>query len=155
MNTPAVSPSAPFTGHLTPELLSKVTWRLVPYLILLYFIAFLDRVNVGFASLTMNKDLGIPPEVAIEEFLNRARPEVMIEISPLEPETGEPAITHIRGAFARHIHVITANKGPIAHAYDVLRAEALAAGVEFRFESTVMDGSPVFSDGMLSLSPEG
>lgn len=63
MNTPAASPSAPFTGHLTPELLSKVTWRLVPYLILLYFIAFLDRVNVGFASLTMNKDLGIPPEV--------------------------------------------------------------------------------------------
>ena len=89
--------------------------------------------------------LEVPAAVAIEEFLNRARPEVMIEISPLEPETGEPAITHIRGALARHCHVITANKGPIAHAYDALRGEALGAGVEFRFESTVMDGSPVFN----------
>ncbi len=37
----------------------RVTWRLVPFLILCYFVAYLDRVNVGFASLTMNKDLGI------------------------------------------------------------------------------------------------
>ena len=85
------------------------------------------------------------PAVAVDEFLNRSRPEVMIEISPLEPETGEPAITHIRRAFARHRHVITANKGPIAHAYAELNAEAKRAGVEFRFESTVMDGSPVFN----------
>ena len=89
--------------------------------------------------------MDVDPAVAIDEFLNRARPEVMIEISPLEPETGEPAITHIRGAFARGCHVITANKGPIAHAYADLSMEAKRAGVEFRFESTVMDGSPVFN----------
>ncbi len=60
MNNPAAT--APHhSGEMSPGLLSKVTWRLVPYLILLYFIAFLDRVNVGFASLTMNKDLGIDP----------------------------------------------------------------------------------------------
>jgi MFS transporter, ACS family, tartrate transporter len=40
---------------------SKVTRRLVPFLVLLYLVAFLDRVNVGFAALTMNKDLGITP----------------------------------------------------------------------------------------------
>lgn len=85
------------------------------------------------------------PEAVIEEFLNRARPEVLIEISPLVPETGEPAITYIRGAFAKHRHVITANKGPIAHAYSELSVLARTAGVEFRFESTVMDGSPVFN----------
>jgi ACS family tartrate transporter-like MFS transporter len=61
MNTPATSQTVPFDGHLSPHLLAKVTWRIVPYLILLYFIAFLDRVNVGFASLMMNKDLGIDP----------------------------------------------------------------------------------------------
>jgi homoserine dehydrogenase len=43
------------------------------------------------------------------------------------------------------MHVVTANKGPIAHAYAALCAEARAAGVEFRFESTVMDGAPVFN----------
>ena len=85
------------------------------------------------------------PEVAIDEFLNRARPEVVIEISPLEPETGEPAITYIRGCFLRNRHVITANKGPIAHAYGDLCREAKHAGVEFRYESTVMDGAPVFN----------
>jgi MFS transporter, ACS family, tartrate transporter len=37
--------------------ISKVTWRLVPFLIVCYFVAYLDRVNVGFAALTMNKDL--------------------------------------------------------------------------------------------------
>ncbi len=36
----------------------KVAWRILPILLLCYFAAFLDRVNIGFASLTMNKDLG-------------------------------------------------------------------------------------------------
>jgi homoserine dehydrogenase len=67
------------------------------------------------------------------------------EISTLNPATGEPALSHIRAAFARSRHVITANKGPIAHAYASLRDEAKQAGVEFRFESTVMDGVPVFN----------
>lgn len=40
-------------------LLSKITWRLIPFLSFLYFIAFLDRVNVSFAALGMNKDLGL------------------------------------------------------------------------------------------------
>jgi ACS family tartrate transporter-like MFS transporter len=39
--------------------LRKVGWRLVPFLGLLYFFAFLDRVNVGFAALTMNEDIGL------------------------------------------------------------------------------------------------
>jgi MFS transporter, ACS family, tartrate transporter len=39
--------------------LTKVSTRLVPFLIVCYFVAYLDRVNVGFAALTMNSDLGI------------------------------------------------------------------------------------------------
>ncbi len=39
--------------------IKTVTTRLVPFLILCYFVAYLDRVNVGFAALTMNKDLGL------------------------------------------------------------------------------------------------
>lgn len=81
----------------------------------------------------------------IDEFWDLARPEVAIEITTLNPATGEPAISHIRSAFARGIHVITANKGPIAHAYADLAAAARRAQVEFRFEATVMDGAPVFN----------
>ena len=82
---------------------------------------------------------------SVDEFLDRAKPEVVVELTTLNPATGEPAISHIRAAFARRKHVVTANKGPIAHAYAALVEEAKHAGVEFRFESTVMDGAPVFN----------
>jgi homoserine dehydrogenase len=85
------------------------------------------------------------PAVSLEEFLDRAKPDVAIEITTLNPENGEPAISHIRAALERRIHVITANKGPIAHAFATLSEQAKRMQVEFRFESTVMDGSPVFN----------
>ncbi|HEX2728265.1 MAG TPA: MFS transporter [Rubrobacteraceae bacterium] len=43
--------------------LLKVTWRLIPFMFLLYIVAFLDRVNVGFAALQMNEDLGFSDAV--------------------------------------------------------------------------------------------
>ncbi len=84
-------------------------------------------------------------ELAVEEFLDRCGARVAVEITTLNPATGEPATSHIRAAFARGMHVVTANKGPVAHAYAALRDEAAARGVLFRFESTVMDGAPVFN----------
>src|SRR5438105_8425910 len=51
------------SAELETRALRKVTLRIVPFVMLLYFIAFIDRVNVGFAALTMNKDLGFSPTV--------------------------------------------------------------------------------------------
>jgi homoserine dehydrogenase len=96
------------------------------------------------SGLTIEPGFG-PAAGSVGEFLNRADCDVVGEITTLNPATGEPAISHIRAAFARKLHVITANKGPIAHAYASLHAEAERAGVAFRFESTVMDGAPVFN----------
>ncbi|HEY4266344.1 MAG TPA: MFS transporter, partial [Micropepsaceae bacterium] len=45
------------------KLFIKCAWRLIPFLTLLYVVNFLDRVNVGFAALTMNKDLDFSPAV--------------------------------------------------------------------------------------------
>ena len=45
--------------NIEARTLGKVTLRLVPFLIVCYFVAYLDRVNVSFAALTMNKDLGL------------------------------------------------------------------------------------------------
>jgi MFS transporter, ACS family, tartrate transporter len=42
---------------------AKCTRRLIPFMVLLYVVNFLDRVNVGFAALTMNADLGFSPRV--------------------------------------------------------------------------------------------
>src|SRR4029079_3773380 len=50
-------------GDLETRVLRKITYRIVPFIMLLYFIAFIDRVNIGFASLTMNKELGFSPAV--------------------------------------------------------------------------------------------
>lgn len=95
---------------------------------------------------------GLEPECALDsspasigEFLDRTRPDVAIEVTTLNPESGEPAASHIRAALDRGIHVITANKGPIAHTYSELCEHARRMQAELRFESTVMDGSPVFN----------
>jgi homoserine dehydrogenase len=85
-----------------------------------------------------------PRTSSVESFLELAQADVLAELTTLDPFTGEPATSHIRAAFARGMHVVTANKGPIAHSYAALRQEAVAKGLEFRFESTVMDGAPVF-----------
>ncbi|MEK1854470.1 MAG: MFS transporter [Phyllobacterium sp.] len=51
------------TSDLETRVMRKVSLRIVPFIMLLYFIAFIDRVNIGFAALTMNKDLGFSPTV--------------------------------------------------------------------------------------------
>jgi ACS family tartrate transporter-like MFS transporter len=45
------------------ELYRKISLRLIPFMMLLYLVAFLDRVNIGFAALTMNKDVGLSPYI--------------------------------------------------------------------------------------------
>lgn len=70
---------------------------------------------------------------------------VVVETTTLDVERGEPAIAHVRAAFAAGCHVVTANKGPVAFAYDELTAAATAAGVRFLFEGAVMDGIPIFN----------
>ncbi len=86
-----------------------------------------------------------PPAASAGAFLDAAGAQAAVELTTLNPSTGEPAIAHVRAAFARGMHVVTANKGPVAHAYAELREEAARAGVEFRFESAVMDGAPIFN----------
>lgn len=43
--------------------LRKISWRIVPFIMLLYFIAYIDRVNIGFAALTMKADLGFTASI--------------------------------------------------------------------------------------------
>lgn len=70
---------------------------------------------------------------------------VVVETTTLDIARGQPAIDHVRAAFAAACHVVTANKGPAAFAYAPLRAEADIAQLEFLFEGAVMDGVPVFN----------
>jgi homoserine dehydrogenase len=81
----------------------------------------------------------------LEEWLEAAQPDVIFEATSLSPWNGQPAIHHIRAALEFGAHAITANKGPIVHAYEELSALARSKDRRFLFEATVMDGVPVFS----------
>jgi homoserine dehydrogenase len=81
----------------------------------------------------------------LEGALEESRADILVEITPTDRETGEPASSHIRTALCRGVHAVTANKGPVAYAYRELRDLADSSGRRFLFESAVMDGTPVFS----------
>jgi len=70
---------------------------------------------------------------------------VLVETTPLDVRTAEPASSHVKAALERRIHVITANKGPVALAYATLSDLASRTGTSFLFEGAVMDGIPVFN----------
>ncbi len=81
----------------------------------------------------------------VRSWLGAARADVLFEATSLNVESGQPAVDHIRAALEHRAHAITANKGPVVHAYRELRDLAAARGKRFLFESTVMDGVPIFS----------
>jgi homoserine dehydrogenase len=79
------------------------------------------------------------------DWLKSAQADVLFEATSLNVENGEPAVDHIRAGLEQQAHVVTANKGPIVHAYRELRELASRQHKRFLFESTVMDGVPIFS----------
>jgi homoserine dehydrogenase len=81
----------------------------------------------------------------VREWLHLARADVLFEATSLSARDGQPAIDHIRAALEIGAHAITANKGPIVHAYEELTSLAVAKKRRFLFESTVMDGVPIFA----------
>jgi homoserine dehydrogenase len=81
----------------------------------------------------------------VREWLRAGHADVLFEATSLNAKTGQPAIDHIRAALELGAHAITANKGPVVHAYEELRDLAAKQGRRFLFESTVMDGVPIFA----------
>src|SRR3982075_3099416 len=61
--TDAVLPSAAAKSALETSPIRAISWRLIPFLMLAYFFSYLDRVNLGFAALTMNAELKFSPTI--------------------------------------------------------------------------------------------
>ena len=70
---------------------------------------------------------------------------VLVETTTLDINAGQPAIDYVRAALQAGCHVVTANKGPAAFAYEELSALAHDRDVSFLFEGAVMDGVPIFN----------
>lgn len=71
--------------------------------------------------------------------------DVIVELTTLDARTGRPAFDHIADALRARKHVVTANKGPIAHHYPELKELARVADRKLRFEASVSDCLPVFN----------
>ena len=79
------------------------------------------------------------------EALEKVAPDVLVELTPSNLQTGEPGAAHIRAALERGIPVVTANKGPLLRHYAALTQLAREKGVAFRFEGTVGGSIPVMN----------
>jgi homoserine dehydrogenase len=79
------------------------------------------------------------------QFIRSCQAEVLFENTPVNYASGQPAVDYLRLALQQGMHAITANKGPVVHAYQELTSLAKAHGRKFYFESAVMDGAPIFS----------
>jgi homoserine dehydrogenase len=98
------------------------------------------------------RDLPGQTGLGVLDLVERRAADVLVEASPTNLETGEPATSYIRAAFDRGIHVVTANKGPVALYFTELRRAAAAANVHFGFEGTVMSGTPALRLGWSDLA---
>jgi homoserine dehydrogenase len=79
------------------------------------------------------------------DFIRRCEADVLFENTPVNYETGQPALDHLKSALKNDMHAITANKGPVVHGFHELTDLAKQKGRRFYFESAVMDGAPIFS----------
>lgn len=79
------------------------------------------------------------------EGLEASSADILVEVTPTNLRDAEPGMSHIRAALAKGMHVVTANKGPVALAANELISLARQHRVQLRMESTVMAGTPVIS----------
>ncbi|MFO7585285.1 MAG: homoserine dehydrogenase, partial [Anaerolineales bacterium] len=103
--------------------------------------AVMDALNNG---KTLAEFSAFPAEDAFD-LIRKSGADVLFENTPVDYASGQPAIDHIKLALEHGMHVSTANKGPVVHAWHELKALAAKKGLQFFHESTVMDGAPIFS----------
>ncbi|MBQ9881518.1 MAG: homoserine dehydrogenase, partial [Synergistes sp.] len=95
---------------------------------------------------------------SLGELMKRYGATVLAECTPTNLKTGEPGLSHIREALSSGISVTTTNKGPLAVAFDELKAAAEQSGAKFLYEGVVMSGTPLIDmirNGMAGCSVSG
>jgi len=106
----------------------------------------IDAGGIDLAAALARKETGGHcgvPGVSPADVVTKADYDVLVEVTPTNVDTGEPALGHIRGALRRQKHVVTSNKGPIALAYPELRDLAGENGVFLKYEATVCGAIPL------------
>ena len=105
----------------------------------------LQEILNAYRAATSLDEFSTIPIMDSTSFIENCGADALIETTPVDYQTGEPAIAYLRQALEMGIHGITANKGPVVHGYRELKNLARRKKVSFLFESAVMDGAPVFT----------
>ncbi len=84
--------------------------------------------------------------------IRESNADVVIEASPSNFKTGQPALDYCHAAFDAGKHVVLANKGPLVAGYHDLLTHARQADKQLRFEATVMAGTPTIHVGTHALA---
>jgi homoserine dehydrogenase len=84
--------------------------------------------------------------------IQQSAADIIIEVSYTDIKTGEPAISHVKTALQGGKHVVTSNKGPLALAGRELADLAVRNGVHFRYEGTVVSGTPTLNMALENLA---
>jgi homoserine dehydrogenase len=82
------------------------------------------------------------------QMIRETQADVLVEASPTNLNTAQPALSHMEAALETGKHIVTANKGPIARDLQRLRQLAQAKQLQIRFEATVMAGTPSIATGI-------
>ncbi|OPX71193.1 MAG: homoserine dehydrogenase [Methanoregulaceae archaeon PtaB.Bin108] len=77
------------------------------------------------------------------DVVKKADYDVLVEVTPTNAITGEPALTHILEAIDRGHDIVTSNKGPISREFSLLISKAREKGVQIRYEATVGGAIPI------------
>jgi len=80
--------------------------------------------------------------VDVEELYSEVQPEIHVELTPANYDTGEPGLSNIKRALNYGLNVVTANKSPLVKAFGELTAMAQAKNVKFKYTGTVMGATP-------------
>ncbi len=77
--------------------------------------------------------------------IERSGANTLLEVTYTDVKTGEPAMTHVKAAFDKGMHVVSTNKGPVVKALKELKEHAASKKVCYGVEGVVMSGSPVIN----------
>ena len=123
----------------------------------------LDLVGVGELGGSLLEPRGLPPDETAAFFeshkgfaghpdlrpgwqgldlVREAEADVLVETTPTDIKTGEPALSHVRAALSRGLHVASANKGPFVHHYRELRDLATKQGVTLKLSAAAAAALP-------------
>ncbi len=103
-----------------------------------------EKLSVLRFPISKDPDFGRPGMPALE-VIESVEAEVIVEVTPVNIQNGEPALSHITKAFKTGKHVVTTNKGPLALAMPALTELAEYNNVYLRFSGTVGGGTPMLN----------